>query len=268
MARNDKVFPVRSLLILCVLGGLFICSCSSYESSGYGQMVLTPPLMPGASYIGQEMCVTCHEDEGKYFQLSSHSAVVIDITEEDVEADEVEGCETCHGPGSLHAEEQGDKSKIVAIDAKTCFTCHLDIRGKFALQHHHPVVEGHMSCSDCHSMHGHDVHATGGEILERKDEKCFKCHKEQRGPFVFEHDAMREGCQLCHNPHGSISDKMLVAGQSTTCIRCHWQTNFNDDLGRIGTTPHGTFADIGRGAECIDCHTSVHGSNISGSLRR
>ena len=78
----------------------------------------------------------------------------------------------------------------------------------------------------------------------------------------------QKDCSGCHNPHGSISDKMLVAGQSTTCVRCHWQSSFNTDTGSIGVVPHGAFADIGRGAECIDCHTAVHGSNISGSLRR
>lgn len=264
MARKDKAFPVCSLLVLCILAGCFICSCTG----DYEHTVLTPPSMPGASYIGQEMCIACHETEGKYFKLSDHSSMAIDITEEDAEAGEIESCESCHGPGSLHAENYGDKSKIVLGDAETCFACHLDIRGKFALQHHHPVSEGLMSCTDCHNMHGKDVRATGGQMLLGENDKCFKCHKEQRGPFVFEHDAMREGCQVCHNPHGSISNKLLVAGQTTTCIRCHWQSGFNDDSGNIGSTPHGFFADIGNGAECIDCHTAVHGSNISRSLQR
>jgi predicted CXXCH cytochrome family protein len=100
-----------------------------------------------------------------------------------------------------------------------------------------------------------------------EDEKCFACHKEQRGPFVFVHDAMREGCSSCHNPHGSINEKLLIAGQTTTCIRCHWEVSFNGSLGSIGRFPHGFFS-IGRGSECIDCHTAPHGSNIWRTLTR
>ena len=129
-----------------------------------------------------------------------------------------------------------------------------------------------MGCTDCHSMHGRDVRATAGIALagtglHGKDEPCFKCHKEQKGPFVYEHDAMREGCQSCHNPHGSVYDKMLVAGQTTTCLRCHFQSSFNAPPAAIGGVVHGGFA-IGQGEECIDHHRAPHGSNIWRTLNR
>ena len=124
-----------------------------------------------------------------------------------------------------------------------------------------------MTCSDCHSMHGKDVRATGGELLLGSNEKCFNCHKDQKGPFLFEHDVMRDGCTSCHNPHGSINNKLLVAGQSITCLNCHWESSFNTS-GQLGAWPHGFTADIGRGSECIDCHTAPHGSNIDRALRR
>ena len=265
IVHNKAIVIVRSVAVLCILMGIFIGACSNFN---HNQMALSLPVVPGAEYIGPEICADCHEVENKYFNLSEHAAVAISITDEQAEQGQAEACETCHGPGSLHVEEMGDKSKIVRADPQTCFGCHLDIKGKFLLQHSHPVLQGRMTCSDCHSMHGRDVRATGAEMLLGKDEKCFTCHKDQRGPFIFEHDAMREGCQVCHNPHGSISDKMLVAGQTTTCIRCHWQSGFNTSSGTLGDTGHGSFADIGRGAECIDCHTAVHGSNISRDLRR
>ena len=264
MINNKAIILAESVVILCIILGIFIgCSTGDYD-----QAVLTPPLMPGAEYIGSEFCADCHENESKYFNLSEHAAVTIDITDEEAEQGQAEACETCHGPGSLHVEEMGDKSKIVSANPETCFSCHLEIKGKFLLQHHHPVPEGKMTCSDCHNLHGSDVRATGGEMLFGKEGKCFTCHKDQKGPFIFEHDAMREGCQVCHNPHGSINDKLLVAGQTTTCIRCHWQPGFNTGSGTLGDTAHGGFADIGRGAECIDCHTAPHGSNISRNLLR
>jgi predicted CXXCH cytochrome family protein len=99
------------------------------------------------------------------------------------------------------------------------------------------------------------------------EEKCFQCHKEMRGPFVFEHDALRDGCRSCHNPHGSINDKLLPAGQTITCIRCHWESRFNTADADIGSHGHDHHA-VGAGQNCIDCHTAVHGSNIWRSLKK
>jgi predicted CXXCH cytochrome family protein len=259
MKRKKTRVVGRSVLLLCIGSGIFLVSCSSMFK--YEPVVMTPLSIPGAEYLGPESCAAedCHTAESRYFELTDHASVAIDITEEDAEAGQVEGCETCHGPGSLHVEDPTDKSKIIRANAETaCFGCHLDVKGKFMLQHHHPVLEGRMTCSDCHDMHGKDVRATGGKMLlgaglTGRNEKCFKCHKEQRGPFVFEHEAMREGCSVCHTPHGSINDKLLVAGQTITCVRCHIEPN------ETGNVHHGR-------TNCLDCHTEVHGSNMNTSL--
>ncbi len=263
MKKEKTRVAVRLLILLCIGAGIFIGACSIFE---FEPVVMTPPSIPGAEYVGSESCIECHEAEYKYFQLTDHASVAIDITDEEAEAGQAEACEACHGPGSLHLEDVDDKSKIIRADAETaCFNCHLDVKGKFMLQHHHPVPEGRMFCYDCHDMHGSDVRATGGKMLLGagllgQDEKCFKCHKEQRGPFVFEHEAMREGCTVCHTPHGSINDKLLVAGQTITCIRCHIE-------GSQGEFHHNTYP-IATLYNCIDCHSQVHGSNNAASSLR
>ncbi len=162
MKRKKTHVVGRLVLLLCIGSGIFLISCSMFE---YEPVVMTPLSIPGAKYIGSESCAAedCHATESRYFELTDHASVTIDITEDDTEAGEVEGCETCHGPGSLHAEDVLDKSKIIRANAETaCFTCHLDVKGKFMLQHHHPVPEGRMFCTNCHDMHGSDVRATGG----------------------------------------------------------------------------------------------------------
>lgn len=245
--KRKKTRTVGRLVLMCIGLSIFVGACNMFK---YEPVVMTPPLIPGASYVGSETCANCHDAQYKYFQLTDHASVAIDITGEEAESGQVEGCEACHGPGSLHVEGLGDKSKIIKVNPETCFSCHLDVKGKFMLQHRHPVLEGRMSCSDCHDMHGSDVRATGGAMLLGQDEACFKCHKEMRGPFIQEHEAMREGCTACHTPHGSINDKLLVAGPSVTCVRCH-----------INTEGPGEFHHSSTHRVCTDCHEQIHGSN-------
>ena len=86
---------------------------------------------------------------------------------------------------------------------EVCFRCHMDKKMKFRLLYHHPVLEGHMSCADCHSSHGPDVRPWTATSMNDVNEPCFKCHKDKRGPFPWEHGAMREGCTTCHKKVGT-----------------------------------------------------------------
>ena len=55
------------------------------------------------------------------------------------------------------------------------------------------------------------------------EEPCIKCHVDKRGPFVYEHPPVRvEGCETCHNPHGSMNAKLLRRPVVfTVCLECH-----------------------------------------------
>ena len=212
-----------------------------------------------ATYVGTETCATCHEKEFREFNLSTHSR--IDIKEE---GNSVQGCEMCHGPGSIHADEGGGKNNIInpRKDPTVCFNCHLDKKAEFRLPYHHPVLEGKMACADCHSSHGPDARPWTTTSMEDVNEACFQCHKEQRGPFVWEHEGIREGCTTCHKVHGSIHEKMLIARDNNLCLRCHTQTDFPTigKQGHGGRLPQGTCFSAG-------CHTAVHGSNFDDHLR-
>lgn len=227
-----------------------------------------PQKIEGAEYIGTETCAACHEEQAQKFPLTSHHRVL--GGKEEIPG---EGCESCHGPGSIHADTQS-KNDIVRFEPENCFSCHMDKKGEFMLQHHHPVTEGRMSCADCHNPHGTELEEMKTVSLQKSDEACFNCHKEMKGPFVFEHDVMREGCTTCHNPHGSVYDKMLVADQVNLCLRCHWEPAFNTTSGGLGGVEHGVHAGeggdyyVGKGQECLDHHRAVHGSNIWKTLNR
>ena len=146
------------------------------------------------------------------------------------------GCESCHGPGSLHVKSGGAAHMIInpRKSPETCFQCHLDVRAQFQLPHRHPVLEGKMSCADCHNPHkgiaikggGTNVQQSlkgGGMAFLSRNETCFQCHTAQRGPFVYEHEAMRQGCVVCHSPHGSVNQRLLNERNQTLCLKCHFQ---------------------------------------------
>lgn len=92
-----------------------------------------------------------------------------------------------------------------------------------------------------------------------------QCHREQARPRVFQHEAMREGCVTCHNPHGSINDKLLTERDNNLCLKCHGQIAA-PGLIEMGSQLHNTF--LGRGT-CwsAGCHPAVHGSDINSHLR-
>jgi DmsE family decaheme c-type cytochrome len=156
--------------------------------------------------------------------------------------------------------------------SETCFQCHLDTKAQFSMPYAHQVLNGKMSCSDCHDPHKGSAHLGGGTSLKRANETCMQCHTQQRGPFVFEHEATREGCVVCHSPHGSTNQKMLTERNSTLCLKCHFQDQgFNAATGKltIGGGQHtGVNSRLSEGT-CwtAGCHEGVHGSNASRHLR-
>lgn len=253
---------VRSLLVgLCAFGiAAFILSCETVNRT-----VLMPPSIPGAKYVGSDTCAQCHEDLAKDFKTASHAR--LQAKGENAEALGV-GCESCHGPGSLHVEAGGGRGKIVnpGKSPEACFQCHLDKRGEFSLPHSHPVLRGKMTCTDCHDPHKGSAIRRGGTSLQSKNETCFRCHKAQKGPFVFQHEAMREGCTVCHSVHGSVNAKMLKERNQMLCLKCHFQQQTATGQILIGGRDHAAFLKTGT-CWSAGCHEAVHGSNESSSQR-
>ena len=101
--------------------------------------------------------------------------------------------------------------------------------------------------------------------MARLNETCAQCHREQTRPFVYEHEALREGCTACHNPHGSINRQFLTQRDNNLCLRCHLQIQGPDvppGSFYIGKVSHENY--IKRGA-CWSsgCHEAIHGSNVN-----
>ena len=263
--KRGKVFWV------CGAGAalaLILLSCSTTNT------ILAPPSIPGAEFVGSEECATCHESITKDFRTATHARL-----KAQGENAKNMGCESCHGPGSLHVKSGGAAKTIInpRKSPETCFQCHLEVRAKFQLPHHHPVLEGRISCVDCHNPHkgraikgggtsGMQSVKGGGMALLSQNETCFQCHAAQQGPHVFEHEAVREGCVSCHSPHGSVNQRMLNERNATLCLKCHFQQQLANNRIFIGDSDHTNRLPQGT-CWSAGCHEAIHGSQVNGHLR-
>jgi DmsE family decaheme c-type cytochrome len=262
-------------------------------------------LPPG--YVGSDTCAACHEDIAKAFAKSPHDQVDTDKKR----GWDGRACESCHGPGlaataadrvcltchlnqptqvgrleSSHMKDQvacttchkvhadGGRDLLVRKAAainQQCANCHLNVWTQFQRPNHHKLPEGAMSCVDCHNPHG-SIRPAMMQSFGANEPGCFKCHGDKRGPFTFEHAAVRfEGCGVCHEAHGSANPRMLIRQEVRfVCLECHANLpnprNTNSALGVVPPSFHDLISP--RFQNCTVCHQKIHGSYVDRDLLR
>jgi predicted CXXCH cytochrome family protein len=221
-----------------------------------------------------DRCLTCHitgKDQDT-FAHSQHAAAGV-------------SCNECHAPHLVKEVKDQNKGSLPYAQAaffqvpqlpetarwlhssllkdsepKLCFTCHGNIQAQFALPVHHRVPEGLMKCTDCHNPHGS---MNRSSLNATQWETCVKCHVEKRGPYIYEHAAVRvEGCVVCHSPHGNTNHFMLVRREGRQlCLQCH--TGFHNQA----QVPHSRLS-FQTSGECTRCHVQIHGSELDPDFLR
>jgi DmsE family decaheme c-type cytochrome len=195
------------------------------QAPGPAQVPAPKPASGPATFVGDKACLECHDGWQRGVVGSPHSRAV-----DPRSPAAKQGCETCHGPGSKHAEEPHDNqvkifTKMIPRDVTaTCTTCHN--RGEHALWSGSQHEARGLTCTTCHSVH--DPKSTVGRLKARtQPELCVTCHRDKVAKLDRSgHMPVREGkmqCTTCHNTHGATNVRLLRKGDSIAelCTSCH-----------------------------------------------
>ncbi len=241
-----------------------------------------PPTIPGATYVGSDTCKGCHEEYANKLHGAHSKLLGTKLSKGQLQA---RGCEACHGPGSKHMENQADPATIIRFGKKSsqptdvqsgaCLQCHE--RGKQMLWAGSAHDARDVTCASCHTAHGP---AAGAQLkvvkpVERFDSQmlpmarvqfdlCSQCHQTLAMQFKrSSHMPMRDlgeagtmTCSSCHNPHGTVTPKLIAAPSvNQNCWNCH--------ANKRG--PH-LWQHVPVIENCLNCH-QAHGSNVRSLLK-
>jgi DmsE family decaheme c-type cytochrome len=180
-----------------------------------------------ATFVGDKKCLDCHDGWDKGIAGTPHSRAIDARTPA-----AKQGCESCHGAGSLHSNAEDPSTVPIGIFHKmlprdvtaVCTTCHN--RGEHALWEGSQHDARGLTCTTCHSVHNYK-----GKVAQLKTETqpqlCATCHRDKVAKLDRSgHMPVREGkmqCSTCHSTHGSTNVKQLRKGDSIAelCTSCH-----------------------------------------------
>ncbi|NNL68294.1 MAG: DmsE family decaheme c-type cytochrome [Myxococcales bacterium] len=259
--------------------------------------------------VGDATCLGCHASLGDDYRHTVHARVAASAEAE------ATSCESCHGPGAAHARSGGtdasapgwltfsgeDESREAREEA--CLQCHRGGAQRFWPASPHASRD--VSCSTCHTVM---KPVSDRHLLSKpsEDALCRSCHPMPAAQAKRSaHMPTRSGegfmgCGSCHEPHGSVADKLIDAHTvNDSCTSCHaekrgpflWEHAPVSESCLNCHTPHGSLtpnmlrisgprlcqschvqvlhvSEARRpesrfvvGRNCMSCHSQVHGSN-------
>ncbi|MCL2309622.1 MAG: DmsE family decaheme c-type cytochrome [Proteobacteria bacterium] len=219
---------------------------------------------PPAAAVEEEPpieCATCHKEQFDNMAFSRHGASGDARTPWGKADSSATGrnkmCTACHGKADEHMDNPIEKkpetmfNKTVKPEGKSarCTACHVGGNRMHWKGSTHESRD--IACSDCHKVH---IRKDPALVMETQPAVCFNCHKEQRSMMMrISTHPLRSGqmgCTSCHQPHGTISDSLLIKNTvNETCYTCH-----ADKRGPF-LWDHPPVRD-----SCMNCH-QPHGSN-------
>ena len=220
-----------------------------------GQQEKTAPFPRHGKFVGRSECVICHEVQESAIQRGHHAPVLKDPS--------LQQCETCHGPGQAHAQDEDNAVELITYPASLsrqgqitlCSRCHQQ-----QIQNHRGDLAGFFAagkvCTSCHTVHQAvpetpypDLHfrsrqdAVHGAAASGA-KKCTTCHPRRDGLLQASYHRSlsstntETGCETCHG-HGAlhvgtnglsrlISRPDSASDGLATCRSCHDHVDPNE----------------------------------------
>ena len=193
------------------------------------------------SHETERVCTGCHQPHTEIGVVGYDPHFAQDVS-----------CTSCHRIHSTNAFQ------LIDEEGTFCGVCHVSVVNEFRRRSNHPLTDQAITCMSCHDFTGRN----DADFGHGSNANCYRCHPEQSGPYLFEHEATSsfstqgDGCTSCHLPHGSPNERLLARSGDHICLQCH------------GMPPLHRIKHDGIGSKffCVDCHSDVHGSYANRSI--
>jgi hypothetical protein len=143
---RDSGHLIRPAVVLLLGLGLFLVIRAAVVPKGFGKyghyrpaalaVIRSKPM----AFAGQDMCLMCHDEQGKARAAGKHAHVA---------------CEACHGPLAEHANDPAAHKPVLPDVANLCRRCHEKDAAK-PKGFPQVVTAEHSSgmlCNTCHQPH-------------------------------------------------------------------------------------------------------------------
>ncbi len=286
MNMHRKRHPGSILLIVLVLGALF-SACGAEQPTGSTVNTVPGFVTAGTPTAGLTLCMQCHPATTAEWYDSRHANVNSNPTSTGAtcavchnqlgDAQQltpnrnVVGCESCHGPGSLHVAGGGvgpilnaafsagviggpTSSLAVSGQFQTCHQCHQLLLAGDPASLTTPTSAQHSGVTGSVRVITDTHFATPGDFSSGSNSKDIT-------GYAMDY-ASETVCTDCHNPHGKVNINQEWAKSA------HADRNANaDPLGYFSTAwAHYDWSMASRAA-CQRCHTTTGYAKYADALR-
>lgn len=203
---SSKSLKYSALLAAC-LGVAALAGCGSSNKSGSAALV----------NVGDTECLQCHSEAKDPLTQES----ITDQYARSAHYASGQGCESCHGAGSLH--HGSGPIPYPAPDAARCATCHTGTNSTvFAAALLQEGAENNPSTPSNHANGGYEGVATG--------EPCYRCHSHEgavlsnvagyTGNYGVSAAGNADGI-LSNNVYKLVQDRDFTKFKGIQCATCH-----------------------------------------------